>query len=90
MGLPPAGRSISQRADDAIAAVRALFSSIGIPPSIADLGITAEQLPAIAELAMGSTRLIKNNPRELDLGLMRSLVESAFHGHPDTPATIAQ
>jgi alcohol dehydrogenase class IV len=80
MGLETEGMSEDQKAGAAIEAVARLFESIGIPRTIADLGITQDQLPAIAEQAMGATRLIKNNPRPLDLQSMTSLVTNAFNG----------
>lgn len=81
MGVSPAGRDRAELAARAIEAVTALFSSIGIPSTIAGLGVSAAELPLITERAMGSTRLIKNNPRELTLPLMASIVEQSFHGH---------
>jgi alcohol dehydrogenase len=80
MGLETEGMSEDQRAGTAIDAVADLFASIGIPRTIADLGVSREQLPVVAEQAMGATRLIKNNPRPLDLQSMTSLVAAAFDG----------
>ncbi|MEZ2128150.1 MULTISPECIES: iron-containing alcohol dehydrogenase [unclassified Sinorhizobium] len=80
MGLELAGKSSADRADATIDAVAALFASIGIQKSIADLGIVEAQLPQVAEQAMGSARLVKNNPRPLDLKTMAILVEAAFAG----------
>lgn len=80
MGIDLAGKSSFDRASATIDAVDALFGSIGIPKTIADLGIIAGQLPQIAEQAMGSVRLIKNNPRPLDMETMTLLVEAAFSG----------
>jgi alcohol dehydrogenase len=80
MGLDPAGRSTSEQAGATIDAVEKLFAAIGIPKTIADLGIIPAQLPLVAEQAMGSARLIKNNPRPLDLETMTTLVNAAFAG----------
>ncbi|WP_416068769.1 iron-containing alcohol dehydrogenase (plasmid) [Rhizobium sp. YTUHZ045] len=80
MGLDLQGRSSFDAASETIDAVAALFASIGIPKSIADLGIVEAQLPQVAEQAMGSARLIKNNPRLLDPTVMTSLVGAAFTG----------
>lgn len=84
MGIRSEGQSQGQLAEGAIAAVDALFSSVGIPRTIADLGITAKHLPFVVEQALGSVRLIKNNPRELDQSSMASLVQQAFSGQPET------
>jgi alcohol dehydrogenase len=83
MGLDVKGRPAEQQADSTIDAVGTLFASIGIPKTIADLGVSKDQLPQVAEQAMGSARLIKNNPRPLDLASMTVLVEAAFSGNRD-------
>lgn len=74
------GTSVADKAQKAIDAVAALFASVGIPDTLADLGITREQLPLVVEQAMGSARLVKNNPRPLDATTMAILVEGAFTG----------
>ena len=80
MGLEPEGRSVSEQAGAAIDAVERLFASIGIPRTISDLGVTKAQLSQVAEQAMGSARLIKNNPRPIELDSMAELVDAAFAG----------
>lgn len=79
MGLagdgPEAERSLA-----AIDAVERLFAAIGLPKSIAGLGITEAQLPQVAEQALGIGRLVKNNPRPLDADGMAALVRAAFRG----------
>lgn len=79
MGLGTTG-TIADRAGVTIDAVAKLFASIGIPKTIADLGIVRSQLGTVAEQAMGSARLIKNNPRPIELASMATLVEAAFAG----------
>lgn len=74
------GTTMADKAQKAIAAVATLFASVGIPHTLADLGISREQLPLVAEQAMGSARLVKNNPRPLDATTMAVLVEGAFTG----------
>ena len=83
MGLDIKTASLEQQADATIDAVAALFADIGIPRTIADLGVTSAQLPQVAEQAMGSARLIKNNPRPLELETMKILVEASFGGNRD-------
>lgn len=80
MGLEGAGRTAGEQAGAAIDAVEQLFASIGIPKTIADLGVRSEQLAQVAEQAMGSARLIKNNPRPIELDAMTMLVDAAFTG----------
>jgi alcohol dehydrogenase len=80
MGLDMADQTVCEQASTTIDAVDQLFASIGIPRTIADLGIVPAQLPQVAEQAMGSARLIKNNPRPIELETMVTLVEAAFSG----------
>lgn len=68
------------KADAMIDLVADLFTEIGIPGSLADIGVTEADLPQIAEFALGTTRLIKNNPRELTLSSMLELVRAAYAG----------
>lgn len=87
MGISSTGRTQAQMACNAINGVDTLFASIGIPVTIADLGVRAVDLPMIVERAMGSTRLIKNSPRELTLPLMADIVGAAFHGRKSPDLT---
>ncbi|WP_136685721.1 iron-containing alcohol dehydrogenase [Falsirhodobacter xinxiangensis] len=70
-------------ASDAVEAVARLFADVGIPRTLADLGITPDQLPQIAEKAFLSARLVRNNPRPLGPATMLALVEAAFEGRLD-------
>lgn len=42
-----------------------LARACGIPTTLTELGIKENDLPALADIAMNVTRLLKNNPREL-------------------------
>ena len=59
---------------------RALFAAIGITPTLAELGLAEDRLDWTAEQAIGIERLIKNNPRPLDLAAMQRLVRAAYDG----------
>ncbi|MCV9999328.1 iron-containing alcohol dehydrogenase [Pararhizobium sp. YC-54] len=80
MGLDLNGKSVSEGASETIAAVADLFSSIGISQTIADLGVAETDLPLVVDQALGSTRLVKNNPRPLDHDSMTKLVAASFAG----------
>lgn len=67
-------------ADEAIEAVGALFADIGIPSTIADLGVPADKLDWVAEQSLLSARLVNNNPRPLDLPAMQRIVRAAHAG----------
>ncbi|MFK8252810.1 iron-containing alcohol dehydrogenase [Ancylobacter terrae] len=75
----PAG-SREALADAAIAEVARLFAAIGIPPTLAELGLPEERLAWTAEQALGVERLIKNNPRPFTPADMRDLLDVAYRG----------
>lgn len=66
-----------------IPAVSALFARIGIPPTLAALGLAEDQLDWVAEQSCGIERLIQNNPRPIDRNDMRLLLDAAFSGNTD-------
>jgi alcohol dehydrogenase class IV len=72
MGLPTA--------DAVIPAVADLFARIGIPATLAELGLAEDRLDWVAEQSCGIARLIQNNPRPLPEADMRRLVAAAFSG----------
>jgi alcohol dehydrogenase class IV len=79
-GIDLAGGSAEERADAAIGEVTRLFASIGITPTLAQLGLPEDKLDWTAEQALGIERLIKNNPRPLDLTAMKRLMRAAYAG----------
>ena len=72
IGLPGAA--------DVIPAIAALFSRIGIPATLRDLGLVEDRLDWVSEQSCGIARLIQNNPRPLPLPDMRRLVAAAYSG----------
>lgn len=72
MGLP-SGREV-------IPAITALFARIGIPPTLAALGLEADRIDWVAAQALGIERLIQNNPRPLDPAGMTRLLQAAHSG----------
>lgn len=63
-----------------IPAISELFARIGIPPTLARLGLSEERLDWVAEQSCGIARLIQNNPRPLDRIDMRRLLDAAYWG----------
>ncbi|WP_448664189.1 iron-containing alcohol dehydrogenase [Sphingomonas sp. CJ20] len=63
--------------------VARLLGAVGIPRTLRDLGLTEDQRDFVAESALGAARLVKNNPRTLDLAAMRSITYAAFDGDRD-------
>jgi alcohol dehydrogenase class IV len=64
----------------AIREVSRLFTSVGIPKSLKELNLPKDRIDWTAEQAVGIGRLIKNNPRPIDLDGMRRFVAAAFEG----------
>lgn len=76
--LVPIGKALGS--DDAIAAIVALNRSIGVPDSLADIGITVDQLPRIAELGQASGRLIAIAPVPASRDLLLQILTEAHAG----------
>ena len=72
MGLPAAEAVIPE--------ISGLFTRIGIPRTLAQLGLQEDRLDWVAEQSCGIARLIQNNPRPLDRRDMRKLLDAAFFG----------
>jgi alcohol dehydrogenase len=81
--------SVKARAQLAVQAVSSLCKSVGIPSTLAELGVPADRLGWIAEQSMKSARLVNNNPRPLDVESVAALVTSAFTGHRQPMETLA-
>jgi alcohol dehydrogenase len=81
LGLPEAGKTPEKMATATIAEITRLFAVIGIPATLADLGLPADKVDWTAEQALGIDRLIKNNPRPFDLAAMQRLVGAAHTGN---------
>ena len=62
---------------DAVEALQAIGASAGLPLRLSEVGVTAEQLDAIAQLAIddGSVAM---NPRELTYSDARAILEAAL------------
>ncbi|WP_349898684.1 iron-containing alcohol dehydrogenase [Parafrigoribacterium soli] len=71
----------AERADDAIAAIVRINRSIGVPSSLADIGVTRDELPRFAELGMKSARLVGISPVPATTELLLDILEHAHAGH---------
>ncbi|RWK07434.1 iron-containing alcohol dehydrogenase [Mesorhizobium sp.] len=80
LGLARADGTAEQVARATIDEVARLFGSIGITPTLAELGLPEDKVDWTAEQALGIDRLIKNNPRRFDIAGMRRLVKAAYDG----------
>ena len=80
MGVAERGDSAVGNAERAIVAVETLFGEIGIPKDLKALGLAEDKLGWTAEQSLSAGRLIKNNPRPLDLAAMTAIVGAAYAG----------
>lgn len=68
------------RAQAAIDRTDAIVRAIGLPSSLAELGITAHDLDEIAGLALGSSRLLANSPFLATHEALRRILAAALVG----------
>jgi alcohol dehydrogenase class IV len=64
----------------AVRAVADLLASVGIPRTLAELGVPAELLPDMARDALSARRLVENNPRPLEEESALMLLRAAHAG----------
>jgi alcohol dehydrogenase class IV len=71
LGVDGRGKSATELADAAIGEVVSIFRAMGIPPTLAALGLPEDKLEWTAEAAFGIDRLLENNPRPIDLSSLK-------------------
>ena len=59
-------------------AVEALIEDCGIDASIQDFGVTEDDFPALADVAMTVARPLENNPRKMTKEDMIAIYAQAF------------
>jgi alcohol dehydrogenase len=69
-------------AGDPVEHVHQLGLKIGLPASLAAIGVAHEDLRGMAEASVGIKRLIDNNPRPLDADALERILDAAWHGEP--------
>jgi alcohol dehydrogenase class IV len=69
-------------AGDPVDHVHQLGLQIGLPASLAEIGVAQSDLRGMAEASVGIKRLIDNNPRPLDADALEAILEAAWHGDP--------
>ena len=74
---------------DAVTGVHELGLRIGLPASLARIGVTQADLRPMAEASVGIKRLIDNNPRPLDADALEAILTAAWHGEPARLAPVA-
>ncbi|WNS79218.1 iron-containing alcohol dehydrogenase [Domibacillus sp. DTU_2020_1001157_1_SI_ALB_TIR_016] len=72
------GLSLREAADRAVTALAQLSQDVGIPSSLKEVGVTASDIPALAEEASKVDRLLNNNPRWLTVKEIQKIYEEAY------------
>jgi alcohol dehydrogenase class IV len=65
-------------ADDTIGRIAEINRAIGVPASLSEIGVRRSQLPRIADLALGSTRLLAIAPVTPTRDLLLEILSDAF------------
>ncbi|MFL9921536.1 iron-containing alcohol dehydrogenase [Paraburkholderia fungorum] len=76
-GVPASDDALSHRFIDATAE---LFAAIGIPRTLAALGLPDDQQKWTAEAGFAAKRLVNNNPRALDVESLEAITRAAYSG----------
>jgi alcohol dehydrogenase class IV len=69
-------------ADDAPLALQQLAAGLGVPTSLKDIGMPADGLDRVADLAVSAPY---PNPRPLERSALRALLQRAWEGSPPAP-----
>lgn len=72
--------SLEARAHAGVEKVARLLEQMGVPPTLAALGVAEGDASWIGERGLRSTRLVENNPRPLDEDAVRRIVLAAVRG----------
>lgn len=80
MGVAGDDHDDEAAADAAVAGVASLAGAVGVPASLAELGVEERELPELASQAIGVARLIANNPRRLGEAELAEILGSAWRG----------
>ncbi|GAA2111384.1 iron-containing alcohol dehydrogenase [Streptomyces synnematoformans] len=72
---------------DPVTAVHELGLRVGLPASLAEIGVEAGDVRGLAEASIGIRRLIDNNPVPLDVDALEQILRAAWHGEPNRLST---
>jgi alcohol dehydrogenase class IV len=71
-------RTELETANAGVDRIRELIKQCGLPSKLSDLGIQKDAIPIMAADAMKITRLLKNNPRQINLNDAIHIYEAAY------------
>lgn len=77
LGEPIQGLSEREAARRASVAVHQLVTDVGLPHVLADVKISEDRIPGLAEESFANQRLLKNNPRSATVQDLARILESA-------------
>ncbi|MDP6721316.1 MAG: iron-containing alcohol dehydrogenase [Pirellulaceae bacterium] len=77
LGCDLDGLTQDEAAEQAVEAVQDLARQIGIPQQLRELGLSADQIPTVAEKAFQAKRILRVNPREISLSEMEEILHAA-------------
>ena len=80
MGIPRSHRTDDELSQAVVVAVTQLFDSVGIPATLAELGLPEDKIDWTAEQSLAAQRLIKNNPKPLDRESLKAIIVAAYNG----------
>ncbi len=80
LGIKAERRSAAALSAEAIMRIKYLCNELKIPSTLKELGLPHDKIDWTAEQAIGIGRLIKNNPRTIELDSMKMLLHAAYHG----------
>lgn len=85
LGVPSRSADAVAAARAGVEAVDAVIDGLGIPATLADLGLPGDRLDQVAEHGLTARRLVENNPRPLDHAAMAAIVRAAYEGDRSFP-----
>jgi alcohol dehydrogenase len=80
LGVAPAAGA-DQRITAVIDEVQSICTDIGIPPTLADIGVTPRDLPEFAAQTSTFARLVQNAPVRADERLLLAILQTALDGN---------
>lgn len=80
LGENTEGLSLCDAAETAVHALARLSRDVGIPSTLRDVGVTEDDIPALAEEASKIDRLLNNNPRWLTVKEIEAIYRDAYEG----------
>lgn len=80
LGENTEGLSLRDAAETAVHALARLSRDVGIPSTLRDVGVTEDDIPALAEEASKIDRLLNNNPRWLTVKEIEAIYRDAYEG----------